>query len=133
MRVRTVLRWLGGVVVGVAVLAGLGTLAFFPFPEEPGYEFVASWGGKGTAPGTFNDPTGIAVTGEEVFVADSRNGRIQVFNRDGEFLRAFSSPGDRLGELGRPMNLTIQGTSSMSRSISTIASRSSRSTAHPSG
>jgi streptogramin lyase len=47
-------------------------------------------------------PTGIAVTGDEVFVADARNGRIQVFDREGVFRRAFGRE-----VLGRPMNLTI--------------------------
>jgi DNA-binding beta-propeller fold protein YncE len=42
-----------------------------------------------------------------VFVSDARNGRIQVFDHQGRFKRAFGTPGDELGELGRPMNLTI--------------------------
>ena len=96
-----------GIVGVVIVLAGVGWLAFVPFAKEPGYVFVTSWGGKGSAPGQFNDPTGIAVAGGEVFVADSRNGRIQVFDLDGTFKRQFGKPGENPGELGRPMNLTI--------------------------
>ncbi len=42
-----------------------------------------------------------------MFVADSRNGRIQVFDLDANFKRQFGKPGDGPGELGRPMNLTI--------------------------
>ena len=40
----------------------------------------AEWGGLGSAPGQFNSPTGIAVTDTEVFVSDSHNARIQVFD-----------------------------------------------------
>ncbi len=90
----------------VAVLVG-GWLAFVPGAKERGYEFVAAWGGKGAGPGEFHDPTGIAVTGGEVFVADARNNRIQAFDSDGNFKRQFGKPGDGLGELGRPMNLTV--------------------------
>ena len=87
--------------VAVLVLAVLaGWLAFVPGAKEPGYRFISGWGEKGTGPGQFNDPTGIAIAGDEVFVADSRNGRIQVFDLKGKFLRQF-------GKLARPMNLTI--------------------------
>lgn len=70
--------------------------------QEPPYSLVLSWGGKGNEPGQFDDPTGIAVTSTEVFVADARNNRIQVFNKEGNFLRAFGQE-----QLGRPMNLDI--------------------------
>lgn len=83
--------------------------AFIPSAKEPGYRFISAWGGKGAGPGQFHDPIGIAVSGDEVFVADSRNGRIQVFDTDGHFLRQFGAPGNGPGQLGRPMNLTVHG------------------------
>ena len=98
-----------GIVILAVGLAGIGWLAFVPSARGPGYVFVKAWGGKGTGPGQFNDPTGIAVAGGEVFVADARNGRIQVFDLNGAFLRMFGRPGKDRGELGRPMNLTIAG------------------------
>jgi len=70
--------------------------------REPPYELSQHWGEQGTGPGQFNGPTGIAVTADEVFVADARNGRIQVLDKQGKFRRAF---GDK--KLGRPMNLAI--------------------------
>lgn len=75
---------------------------WIPSPREAGYRFVASWGGAGSDLGRFHDPTGIAVTANEVYVSDSRNGRIQVFDLDGRFMRAFGQ-----GILGRPMNLSV--------------------------
>lgn len=106
---RTVLKILGGIVIGVAALAAAGWIAFVPSAKVPPYEFVGAWGGKGSGPGQFNDPTGIAITEGEVFVADARNGRIQVFDLDGNFKRQFGRPGKEPGELGRPMNLTVHG------------------------
>jgi len=106
---RKILKIVAGLVAVVIVLAGIGWVAFVPSAREPGYVFVKAWGEKGSGPGQFSDPTGIAVAGNEVFVADSRNGRIQVFDLDGRFKRAFGKPGKGRGDLGRPMNLTIHG------------------------
>jgi len=85
----------------------IGCAAFIGSEEESGYKFVANWGKKGSGPGEFNDPTGIAVTHREVFISDSRNSRIQVFDLDGNFKRQFGTRGKEPGQLGRPMNLTI--------------------------
>ncbi len=109
MKGRTVFRSLVGIAAGLILLVLIGWLVFVPFPKEPAYQFVSSWGEKGTGPGQFRDPTGIAIAGDDVFVADSRNGRIQVFDQDGHFRRQFGAPGEGLGKLGRPMNLTIHG------------------------
>lgn len=106
---QTALKILGGVVAGIAVFLLVCWIAFVPSAKEPGYEFVKAWGDRGSGPGQFHDPTGIAVANGEVFVADSRNGRIQVFDFEGNFRRSFGRPGTQLGELGRPMNLTIRG------------------------
>jgi len=35
-------------------------LVWMPSPKEPAYTLVKTWGGKGSAPGQFNEPTGIA-------------------------------------------------------------------------
>ncbi|MFQ5535793.1 MAG: 6-bladed beta-propeller, partial [Sphingomonadales bacterium] len=106
---RTLWRIFGGLTVGIILLIGAGWIVFVPSPKEPPYEFVKAWGGPGDGPGQFHDPTGVAVANGEVFVADSRNGRIQVFDVDGNFKRQFGAPGEAPGALGRPMNLTIHG------------------------
>ncbi|MHB1485054.1 MAG: hypothetical protein ACYCYI_10355 [Saccharofermentanales bacterium] len=42
---------------------------------------------------TFNAPTGVFVTAKnEIYVADSKNGRIVVLNKDGSFIRKYSRP-----------------------------------------
>lgn len=97
-------KWLGysalAALVVIILLAWAG--GAINWNREPPYELVQSWGEKGAAQGQFNDPTGIAVTADEVFVADARNSRIQVFDKQGNFKRAFGQD-----KLGRPMNLTI--------------------------
>jgi len=50
--------------------------------------WVKSWGEPGTGPGQFNTPHSIATDDAgRVYVADRGNGRIQVFDGDGKFLR----------------------------------------------
>ena len=50
--------------------------------------WIKSWGEPGTRPGQFNTPHSIATDDAgNVYVADRGNGRIQVFNGDGKFLR----------------------------------------------
>ena len=85
----------------------IGSAGLMGSKEDPGYRLVSTWGVKGSGPGEFHDPIGIAVTDLEVFVSDSRNSRIQVFDLDGNFKRQFSARGKETGQLGRPMNLTI--------------------------
>tara|TARA_A100001391_G_scaffold196365_1_gene174849 strand:- start:12550 stop:13119 length:570 start_codon:yes stop_codon:yes gene_type:complete len=104
---RTLIKWIAAPLLAIVALLFIGFLAFVPSSREPGYTFVTAWGEPGRAPGQFRDPTGIAVADGEVFVADSRNGRIQVFDANGGFKRQFGTPGEAPGELGRPMNLTI--------------------------
>ncbi|TKJ30050.1 MAG: hypothetical protein CEE40_06525 [Chloroflexi bacterium B3_Chlor] len=49
--------------------------------------FVTSWGGQGDAPGRFDEPRGVAVSLQGVVhVADTGNGRVQVFDAAGEFV-----------------------------------------------
>jgi len=70
-------------------------------------KFLFDWGSKGTDPGNFDIPHGIAIDSQgRLYVADrqdfSANGRVQVFNGDGEFLDQWKSPG-----LARPWGMTV--------------------------
>lgn len=58
----------------------------------PEGETIAEWGRKGTGEGEFDDPTGLAVAGGRVYVADAHNGRIQVFDFDGKFISQWPIP-----------------------------------------
>jgi DNA-binding beta-propeller fold protein YncE len=56
--------------------------------------WIKSWGERGTGPGQFLTPHGIAVdNGDNVYVADRGNARIQVFDTNGKFLRQFTLRG----------------------------------------
>jgi hypothetical protein len=53
--------------------------------------WLKSWGEPGKEPGQFNTPHSIATdANDNVYVADRGNRRIQVFDKDGKFLRQFS-------------------------------------------
>ena len=58
--------------------------------------FIKSWGKRGSAPGEFDTPHGLAFDSRgRLFVADRGNNRIQIFDQDGKFLeewKQFSRP-----------------------------------------
>ncbi|HUU61159.1 MAG TPA: NHL repeat-containing protein [Acidimicrobiia bacterium] len=74
-----------------------------------------SFGSWGSADGDFDKPCGIAVDGAGlVYVADAGNGRVQVFDAEGRFLRQFGrGEGGSLKKVGRlvaPARVAIDGT-----------------------
>ncbi len=61
------------------------------------------FGGRGTLPGTFNYPLGIAMDSfGSLYVVDSGNFRVQVFNSEGVFIREFGKLGTMTGTFSRP-------------------------------
>jgi DNA-binding beta-propeller fold protein YncE len=72
-------------------------------------QFVHEWGGHGTEPGTFDRPTDVTVKHwtEEVYVVDSGNNRIQVFNSAGVFLRMWGKTGSGPGEFLAPHSIAV--------------------------
>ena len=70
--------------------------------------FVQSFGHVGNSPGDFNRPEGICVDAQDrVYVADSCNHRIEIFDRDGKFLRRYGKPGSSKGELSYPYDICV--------------------------
>jgi hypothetical protein len=62
--------------------------------------------GPGTAPGRLNFPMGVDVAADgAVFVADTNNGRIQIFDTEGELSRTFGRLGYLDGEFLRPKSV----------------------------
>ncbi|HUR03737.1 MAG TPA: NHL repeat-containing protein, partial [Nonomuraea sp.] len=49
---------------------------------------ITTFGSFGAGPGQLDDPTGLAVAGNQVFVADPGHGAVQVFGTDGQFVRS---------------------------------------------
>jgi streptogramin lyase len=65
---------------------------------------VKVWGSKGTGPGQFQIPHGIAFDGKVLYVADRTNARVQRFDTSGQYLGEWT-------HLGRPFALKfISGT-----------------------
>jgi tripartite motif-containing protein 71 len=82
--------------------------------------FITQWGHKGSAPGQFSfgtsqnyeTPPGgaVAVSGSYVYVADSRNNRIQRFNLEGGEGIEWGSPGSGGGQFSYPRGLAASAT-----------------------
>lgn len=63
-------------------------------------------GKRGAGPGEFNLPRDLAIGKEgRLYVVDSANFRIQVFSRDGAFLRSFGGLGKQFGQFARPKEI----------------------------
>jgi DNA-binding beta-propeller fold protein YncE len=61
-----------------------------------------------TEPGAFAVPTNVALDEDKnLYVADTYNNRIEVFDADGNFIRAFGKAGDRPGTFMRPKGIAI--------------------------
>ena len=77
------------------------------FDTDPFLDFRSSFGSRGEGPGQFQNPNGVAIFGDECFVSDRRNRRIQVFTTDGSFVRAFPTPARNRGGRRGPKALAI--------------------------
>ena len=61
------------------------------------------FGERGSGPGEFNTPYDLAVgSGGKLYVTDSGNFRVQIFDHQGKYLRSFGTVGTRPGQFGRP-------------------------------
>ncbi len=64
-------------------------------------KFIKAWGKKGSEPGEFGLPHGLAMdSAGRLFVADRENSRIQIFDQDGKFLTEWR-------QFGRPSGVFI--------------------------
>jgi DNA-binding beta-propeller fold protein YncE len=63
-------------------------------------------GSRGSGPGEFNLPRDLAVGKDgQMFVVDGGNFRVQVFDRDGKFVRTFGAAGKQVGNFARPKEI----------------------------
>lgn len=73
-------------------------------------ELIQRWGGRGTGPGEFDAPSGVAVDpAGDVYVTDFYNHRVQKFTADGQFLLQWGRPGRWHGQLHYPTDLAVNG------------------------
>ncbi len=70
---------------------------------------LMTFGKQSSKKGEFNYPNGIAVDkAGDIYVVDSNNSRVQIFNKNGKFLRTFS--GTAAGALTHPMGIDVSRT-----------------------
>lgn len=63
-----------------------------------------------TEPGTFSLPTNVAVDKDgNLYVTDTLNNRIQIFDADGKFISTFGKNGDGPGYFSRPKGIAVDG------------------------
>jgi DNA-binding beta-propeller fold protein YncE len=73
-------------------------------------QVVKRVGAKGAKHGDFGYPSGVTVGPDgRVYVTDTMNYRVQVFDRDLKFVRAFGSLGDTPGKFRRPKGIAVDG------------------------
>jgi len=77
-------------------------------------KFIKAWGKKGTGPGEFDTPHGLAFDSRgRLFVADRANNRLQIFDQDGKFLAEWKQF-SRLSGIYIDKNDVLYGTDSES-------------------
>lgn len=100
---RKVLCMVSAILIVFGLLATAGSAA---------YVYVDSFGTEGTAPGQFRSPSGVAVDAAgDVYVSDTNNHRIQVFDMYGTFKRQFGSSGSTAGRFAFPHGIAIDDAS----------------------
>ncbi|HYV42321.1 MAG TPA: flippase activity-associated protein Agl23, partial [Thermoanaerobaculia bacterium] len=66
------------------------------------------WGGPGAGRGQFMEPRGLAADARgNLYVADTKNSRIQVFDGNGQFVREFGSKGSGDGQFNEPCGVAV--------------------------
>ena len=75
---------------------------------SPDGAVIGGWGGRGTADGHFRAPTGIAADAAgDIYVVDSENNRVQMFDPEGHFLAKWGGRGIGLGQLSQPSAVAV--------------------------
>ncbi len=79
-----------------------------PAAESTPMSYASQFGSSGTGSGQLKEPTGIAVspTGN-VFVADTKNNRVEEFGASGEYVRAFGASGTGNGQFKTPYGIAV--------------------------
>lgn len=72
------------------------------------YSYLRTIGKRGEKDGEFNFPTNIAIDREgRIYVVDTGNFRVQVFDSEGRFIKSIGKLGDTPGSLARPKGIAI--------------------------
>jgi DNA-binding beta-propeller fold protein YncE len=70
--------------------------------------FLFSFGKDGSRKGDFHYPTNIFIGKDGLlYIADSMNFRVQIFDRDGHFISTFGKHGDGSGDFSKPRGIAV--------------------------
>ena len=64
--------------------------------------YAGQFGESGNGPGQFNTPNGITTDGTSLFVTDSRNYRVQIWDFNGNYIKSFGIQGNGPGGFNSP-------------------------------
>ncbi|WP_310448744.1 6-bladed beta-propeller [Sulfuritalea sp.] len=65
-------------------------------------------GKRGSNPGEFNLPRDVAIGKDgRIYVVDGGNFRVQIFDKDGKFIKTFGQAGKQLGDFARPKEVAV--------------------------
>ena len=98
--------------------------------DKEGFIYVSSWhklqkftgarkemmkcvGEKGSEKGKFNDPRGLAIYKNQLYVCDRKNHRIQIFNSNLEHVKCIGSHGQGKGEFDEPYDVAFDSSGNM--------------------
>ncbi|MDR2877249.1 MAG: 6-bladed beta-propeller [Chromatiales bacterium] len=70
-------------------------------------ELLGHIGEHGEGAGEFNAPTYLTWTGDQLYVTDTLNSRVQIFDAGGVFVREFGRRGLFVGDLPRPKGIAV--------------------------
>ena len=85
-----------------------GRIQVFEVNEKGSLTFLRSFCQLGPKPGHLHTPQGISSQGDKVYVADTRNHRIQVLRQDnGRVLEIIGEHGDGLGQFSLPTDIVL--------------------------
>lgn len=74
---------------------------------DSGGVLVEVIGARGSEPGQFNAPTHLAFHGDQLYVADTLNFRVQIFDRAGDGRLTFGRLGLYVGQMTRPKGVAV--------------------------
>ena len=94
--------WRGWVRYGPLICVAFATGCLGPRSDADRVEAV--WGRRGFSDGRFQKPRAITVDAQDRFYIVDMTARIQAFDAEGKFLRAWQTP---LYEMGRPTGLSV--------------------------
>ncbi|HCQ02253.1 MAG TPA: hypothetical protein DIT99_16870 [Candidatus Latescibacteria bacterium] len=106
MKIKKIISIIALLVISIlGFLATLSSIAFMTKSLDGDYNLVDTLKGVTPTSEQFTYPTGMKIFNDEVYVVDTNEHMIKVFDLDGNFIRQFGKEGTAEGEFNRPWNI----------------------------